>query len=102
MSDLPVYIMLGLMGLTLLFALLAIATRLSAMTGGNPRTAYWSNILAGITFLLLSTSGLICIPYLEENKILVPVLSIGFGALGMYLLSTGIKTRREALRFRRP
>src|SRR5437868_13669835 len=94
--------MLVLMALVLVFALLGAGSSFSTLTGGHPRTAWWSKIFAGVAWLLLGLLGLLASPYLSGfQKTSTLILSILIGALGYFLLKVGIRLRRAPLTPRR-
>jgi uncharacterized membrane protein YhaH (DUF805 family) len=90
--------MLVLMALTLVFALLGIATSFSTMTGGHRRTFWWSKIFAGLAFLMLGLLGFMSAPSLTGTQhYLTYVLAFGIATLGSILLRWGIGIRRREL-----
>lgn len=92
------YILLTLMGLTLVFSLLALASFLSSQTGGNPRMKYWSKLHAGLAYIFLSTTGLTSLTYLTDSRVLPGVLSVLFGIMGVFIFRSGLRLRREMLK----
>ncbi len=91
------YILLALMGLTLIFSLLALAGFLSSHTGGNPKMKYWSKIHAGLAYIMLSATGLSSLMFLQSSRLLPGVLSVLFGIMGILIFRQGLKLRKEML-----
>ncbi len=91
------YALLGLMGLTLIFALLAIAGFLSSHTGGSPKMKYWSKIHGGLAYITLSCAGLSSLMFLEGSRLVPGVLSFLFGIMGILILRSGLRLRKEML-----
>jgi len=90
-----VYLMLSLVVLTFVFAVLGISTRISAMTGGKPHTAFWSHIFSGIAFMLLALSGFTIEPSLQGSaRITTPLLCLLFFGLGYFLFRLGMTARK--------
>ena len=97
MSTAVAYLMLALMLLAFLLFALSTATFLSSRTGGHKRTAWWSQIFGGAGFIVFAANGLVSVPFLETgNAILTAVISVAFALLGRYLLTTGLKAKRQA------
>ena len=96
MSTLIAYILLGLSGVVLLSALLALSTYASWLTGGHKRTMYWSKIFSGISYSTLGIAGFLSLGYLTEGQVLSGLFSSLFFAMGVALIAWGLKLRREA------
>ncbi len=85
-----------LMVACLLFALGAAAV-ISSKTGGHPRTNYWNKIFSGLGYLCLTGQGALVMPYIHGlSLVLTLVTSAAFALFGLFMLSWGLKMRKEA------
>lgn len=74
------------------------ATVLSSKRGGHPRTNYWNKIFSGLGYLCLTGQSALVMPYLQGSSMLLTlVAAIFFALLGVFLLSWGLKMRKESL-----
>ena len=97
MSTLAYYSVLGLMGLTLLFALLGIASFMASHSGGHPRNKYLSKIFGGTSYVLLALLGMFGSSiWVGQQLWLLGALSILFGAMGGLMVRQGLKERKAA------
>ena len=93
------YITLAIFCLSALFFALSTATMLSSLTGGHPKTAYWSRIFGGLGFGFLAMSGLVATPYLDGvARFSTPLIAVAFMLYGAWLFILGVRARRCALK----
>ncbi|MBI4533697.1 MAG: hypothetical protein HY711_07090 [Candidatus Melainabacteria bacterium] len=99
MATISFYVMLTTFCLAAVFFAMSTATLLSSLTGGHPRTVYWSRIFGGLGFVFFAVSGLLASPYLAGNaRFTTPLLAAAFMVYGVWMLILGVRTRRTALK----
>ena len=99
MATISFYSIFAVFCLSWAFFALSTATLLSSLTGGHPRTAYWSRIFGGLGFVFLAVSGAAATPYLENGaRFTTPLLALAFMLYGGWLIVLGVRARRTALK----
>lgn len=95
--DAYTYLMLGLFTLAGLAFALSLGIRLSSLVTSKPRVPFWASIFGGSGFLLLGSTGMLSLPYLEgSNRLLVPAIAAVLMFIGLLQVLLGLQARRAA------
>lgn len=95
MEQLIVYAILVLAAITLVTAMLGIASWAAMHYGGPEKNQYNSKIFAGIAYFTLGLNGLLCSYFVTENHALTYILSWLFGIMGVFILRSGLRLRKK-------
>ncbi len=96
-TEYTVLVLLVLSGITLVSAMLALASWFSSLTGGHPRTRYWSKLFAGVAYIALGLDGILASSFLADNQFCSYLLAWVFLIMGGLVFRSGVLLRKQAL-----
>jgi len=89
------YLLLSLMLANLICAFVAIFARFSSIAGDNKGAFFTYKLFGGISYALLGFLGLVVKGFLVgAQSFYLPLISVAFIALGVWMISSGLKARR--------
>jgi len=97
-SDYAVPVLLVLSGITLVSALLGLASWLSSLTGGEAKTFYWAKLFAGVSYVCLGLDGILASTFVTDNRLMTYLLSWAFLIMGGFVFRSGWRLRKQALK----
>ena len=96
-TEYAIPVLLVLSGITLVSAMLGLASWFSSLTGGHPRTHYWSKLFAGVAYIALGVDGVLASAFLTDNQLGSYLLAWAFLVMGCFVLRSGFRLRKQAL-----
>ncbi len=94
--SISIYLFMAPLVIALVLFALGSAAVISSKTGGHPRTNYWNKIFSGLGYLCLTVQGALVMPFLSGMQLLLTLVTgIAFALFGLFLLSWGLKVRKQ-------